>query len=479
MSLIELTAPLALLGFLLVLPIIVLYLLRPKPKHVRFPSVMFIINAEKAKRLRSFLKKIVRDPLLLLQILLVAVLVCAAAGPYFFAQEEQNEKETAVVVLDSSASMQATDVSPDRFSRAVALARDLISRMNDESTVSIVLSESAPIILERGMKRDAALSALSSAFVSDSPSNIGDSVLFAKDMFSDADVNKKIYVLSDYAHPEGSDLMLVQKMASQSNVSVSFIRVNSDGKNIGIVDAKVKRYVTDRNRFYVTFTVHNYFDGEKDVQASVLVDGKLAATLKQTVAGASEKLFTYDGNVSEDAHWVTLQLSVQDSLSVDNTAYLYMPPVSKYKVLLITDEVKTGGEVTDQYLRYALESSKDIELTTKIPPLFTSDFSGYDVVILGDLNSEFLPVTFLELHQYADSGGHVIVLASQNLPNYKNNKDLNGLMPFVSLGDIINKTSEIEVVKDQPESSQTLFPQGRVSFRISLWTVISWPRIRL
>jgi len=144
---------------------------------------MFIINAEKAKRLRSFFKKIIGDPLLLLQILVIAFLACAAAGPYFFSMEEQNLRETAVVVIDSSASMQANDVSPERFGRARAVARDIIGRMNDESVVSIVLAETSPIILAKGVKRDVALSALSSSFVSDAPCNIGDAVLFAKDMF--------------------------------------------------------------------------------------------------------------------------------------------------------------------------------------------------------------------------------------------------------------------------------------------------------
>lgn len=452
----------ALLGLLLVFPIIILYLLRPKPKHIRFPSVMFIINAEKSKRLRSFLKKIIRDPLLLLQMLLVGALVCAAAGPYFFTQEEQNQKETAVIVLDSSASMQASDVSPDRFTRAVAVARDIISRMNDESTVSIVLAENSPIILAKSVKRDSAASLLSSAFVSDAPSNIGDAVLFARDMFADADTNKKIYVLSDYAHPEGSDLLLVQKIASQSNVSVSFVRVNGEGRNVGIVDARVKRYVTDRNRFYVTFTVHNYFDGEKDVEAKVLLDDVVVATMRQKIGGGAEKLFTYEGNVSGDAHRVVLKLTGADSLSVDNTAYLYMPDVSRYRVLLITEEVKTGGAVTDQYLKYALESSKDIELTTKIPPLFISDFSGYDAVILGELNDKFLKQDLTNLRAYVQKGGHVVFVASQHLPDYRSNPDLKDMLP-VSLGDVKNKTLEIEVLYDH-EILSDVVPKGSSVF---------------
>jgi len=444
----------ALWGLLLALPIIILYLLRPKPKHIRFPSVMFIINAEKAKRLRSFFKKIVRDPLLMLQILLIALLVCGVAGPYFFSMEEENLKETAVVVMDSSASMQATDVSPSRFERARAVARDVIGRMNDGSIVSIVLAENSPIILGSSMKKESSLSILPSTFVSDSPSNIGDAVLFAKEMFSGEDTNKKIYVLSDYAHQEGSDLKLVQKIASQSNVSVSFVRVNGDGRNIGLVDAKAKRFITDRNRFYTTYTVHNYFDAEKDVEAQVLVDDKLVSKQSRKIAGNSETLYTYEGNISEDSHKIIIKLSGEDSLNVDNTAYLYMPEVRKYKVLLITDE---GA---DQYIRYALSSSKDIDLRIAIPPVIP-EFDSFDVVIMGELKKEFiLPGTFRDLHLYADKGGHVIFIASENLPAFKNNKDLADFLP-VSLDSVKNSTKadNIEVLIDH-EILQDVVPKG-------------------
>ncbi|MFZ2456542.1 MAG: VWA domain-containing protein [Candidatus Altiarchaeia archaeon] len=453
---IEFSTPLALWGLLLALPIIILYLLRPKPKHIRFPSVMFIINAEKAKRLRSFFKKIVRDPLLLLQILLIALMVCGIAGPFFLSLEEENLKETAVVVMDSSASMQATDVSPDRFGRARAVARDIIGRMNDESIVSIVLAENSPIILGRNMKKEPSLSVLPDSFVSDSPSNIGDAVLFAKEMFSGEDTNKKIYVLSDYAHPEGSDLRLVQKIASQSNVSVSFVRVNGDGKNIALVDAKVKRFITDRNRFYTTYTVHNFFEGEKDVEAQVLVDDKVVSTQSRKIAGNSEKLYTYEGNISEASHRIVIKLSGEDSLNADNTAYMYMPEVKKYRVLLISEEN------ADQYIRYALSSSKDIELRIAIPPVIP-EFDYFDVVIMGELKKEFiLPGTFRDLHLYANKGGHVIFIASENLPSFKNNKDLADFLP-VTLDSVRNKTGKIDVLTDH-EILLDVVPKGSSEF---------------
>jgi hypothetical protein len=262
--------------------------------------------------------------------------------------------------------------------------------------------------------------------------------------------------LSDYAHPEGSDLRLVQKIASQSNVSVSFVRVNGDGKNIALVDAKVKRFITDRNRFYTTYTVHNFFEGEKDVEAQVLVDDKVVSTQSRKIAGNSEKLYTYEGNISEASHRIVIKLSGEDSLNADNTAYMYMPEVKKYRVLLISEEN------ADQYIRYALSSSKDIELRIAIPPVIP-EFDYFDVVIMGELKKEFiLPGTFRDLHLYANKGGHVIFIASENLPSFKNNKDLADFLP-VTLDSVRNKTGKIDVLTDH-EILLDVVPKGSSEF---------------
>jgi len=91
-------------------------------------------------------------------------------------------------------------------------------------------------------------------------------------------------------------------------------------------------------------------------------------------------------------------VSGDDSLGVDDLAYLYLPLVRRYRVLLITDE---GA---DKYLRYALSSSKDIELRTAIPPVIP-DFDYFDVVVMGELKKDFLlPGTFRDLRLYAEKG---------------------------------------------------------------------------
>ena len=458
---VQVAFPAAFWGLLILIPIIILYLLKPKPRHLRFPSVMFILNAERSKRLRTFLKKIVRDPLLVIQILVISFLVAAIAQPYFFSQQEENVVENAVIVIDSSASMQSVDVAPSRFEKAGEIAAGIIGKMNPESTVGIVLAENVPIILGKGMDRDAARNALDSAFVADTPTNIGDALLFARNMLpaSEAAKNRKIYVLSDFAQGEGADVRLAGKIVSQSNVSVDFIAVSGEGGNLGIVDAAAKRFITDKSRFSLTFTVRNYYPEDREVAAQVLIDDSPLTTLKEKVAADSDKLFIYEGNASDQEHRLQVALNNADSFAVDDKVYAFLPKVRKYKILLVTDE--TG----DQYIRYALQSSRDVELKVAIPPV-VPDFNGFDVVFIGEANNDFiLPGTFRDLGIYVEAGGHAVFLASSQLPEMKD-PELEKLLPveIESLASLANREGERITALVDHEILSDVVPKGSTTF---------------
>jgi len=99
--------PLALLGFLSLIPIVILYLIKPKPRDIKIPSLMFILDAErKEHRYETMLKKIIRDPLMLMQLLFLILLTLAMAAPFYTANETVRADHT-VIIIDASASMQA------------------------------------------------------------------------------------------------------------------------------------------------------------------------------------------------------------------------------------------------------------------------------------------------------------------------------------------------------------------------------------
>ena len=132
--------PSSLVLLLLLIPVIILYLLKPKPESLKIPSLMLLISSGKKRNLRSFFQTLIRDPLLLIQLAAIAIIVFSLVNPYFSINTEYS---STVIVLDNSASMSSTDVSPDRFSQAVDIASGYIK----SGKSSLILAGSTPLLL--------------------------------------------------------------------------------------------------------------------------------------------------------------------------------------------------------------------------------------------------------------------------------------------------------------------------------------------
>ena len=70
--------PTALLALLSIIPLILVYLIRPRPKEIRFSATQFLSQG-KVKR-SAVLSRLVSDPLFWVQLLVLLTLSLAAAG---------------------------------------------------------------------------------------------------------------------------------------------------------------------------------------------------------------------------------------------------------------------------------------------------------------------------------------------------------------------------------------------------------------
>ena len=107
----------------LAVPIIVFYLIKTRLQRRLVSTTLFwqqlapqIYNTSLWRKLRRWLS-------LLLQLLFLAALVFALAQP--LASWQSLQPASLVIVLDPSASMEATDVAPSRWQRAVQFAEGL------------------------------------------------------------------------------------------------------------------------------------------------------------------------------------------------------------------------------------------------------------------------------------------------------------------------------------------------------------------
>jgi Ca-activated chloride channel family protein len=111
-------SPLALLGLLFVPVVLAMYLLKLRRDQQVVPSTLLWQKLLTDVEANAPWQRLRRSLLLLLQLLLVALLAILAARP--FLDRPAGLAGDVVVVIDTSASMAATDIPPDRLSEAKA-----------------------------------------------------------------------------------------------------------------------------------------------------------------------------------------------------------------------------------------------------------------------------------------------------------------------------------------------------------------------
>src|SRR3989344_1204070 len=96
------------LGFLSLIPLIILYLIRPRPTNLKVPSLMFFFSKEKSTTAESILRHFHEDLLFYLQLLVLTLLALSLAQPLLTVKRDA-VSSNIVFVLDASASSQVVE----------------------------------------------------------------------------------------------------------------------------------------------------------------------------------------------------------------------------------------------------------------------------------------------------------------------------------------------------------------------------------
>src|SRR3954469_5774538 len=130
------STPLALLGLLFVPAVVAMYLLRLRRTETVVPSTLLWQRLAADVEANAPWQRLRRSLLFLLQLLLVIVLALLAARP--FLERPAGLARDLVVIVDTSASMGATDVPPDRLTAARDAAKDALRDLPAGGRVSVV-----------------------------------------------------------------------------------------------------------------------------------------------------------------------------------------------------------------------------------------------------------------------------------------------------------------------------------------------------
>jgi Ca-activated chloride channel family protein len=127
----------AALGLLALLPVIVaMYLLKLRRPEREIPSVYLWRRMVRDVEANAPWQKLKANLLLILQLLFLLALIAALARPFTWAEGAGGQ--ATILILDTSASMAATDVAPNRLQAAKDQARRLVDGLPQETRVTIV-----------------------------------------------------------------------------------------------------------------------------------------------------------------------------------------------------------------------------------------------------------------------------------------------------------------------------------------------------
>jgi len=393
LGLFEVGNPEGLWWLLGLVPLILLYLIRPRPKPLAIPSLMFFLRSSGSRRLNSFLRQITHDWLFLIQLLLLLALLFTFANPFTKYEHDVTSSNT-VIVLDVSASMQTSEGSQTRFDIAVSKAKKVLGAKN-----TIILAKDVPFIALQDSSADETIKFLNSLSPKETSSHIGEAVILAGETLGEG----RVVVLSDFINTAGQDPLVAKGVVESKGIVVDFVDVGSeDRSNIGIIRL-------DAGNDDTSVYVKNYDKVDKNVGLSV-------GSSKVMLAIPSLSTETYSFKTPPGIN--KIELAVNDDLYVDNVAFLSAPAKGKAKVLLVSN-------IASPFLKNALSASGDFDVVVTEPPVIED--GNFDVIIINNVDiSNLLPGTFEDFYALAEKGASVIVAVQSDSDKI----DFKGLVPF-------------------------------------------------
>jgi len=401
-------------AFLILIPFIILYLIRPKLVKMKIPSLMFLMGDEKSKKQLSFLRKFLRDPLFFLQLLLLLALAFSIAQPNIFLPKAETATNT-VVIIDGSASSQVEFNGKSRFEDSVAQSKQYL-----DGRVSVILAAQIPEILIEDVGRTRAWNVLKTVSPRDTTTNIAGGMYMAKDILQGR--KGQVIILSDFLLTNEEDNVLVAKRAlNANNIAVRFLSTNTIVENMGIIDL-------EPTRDSVKATVKNYGSDTKEIEMQLVKDDEVKQSQKIKVASQSIENIAFPTlpGVSQ------IKLNAKDNFLLDNVAHISSPLSDKIKVLMISNN-------KDNFIKKAMEAANIFEIELRQPPIVKAFDLTHDLIIITDVSKTIVPSDIVDLKKYVESGKIMIIAANSQLLNL----GLGELLPIV--GEKLSESTPINV----------------------------------
>ncbi len=379
-------------AFIALIPLIILYLIRPKPVSLKVPSLMFFIKRTNIDKASSFFRRFHSDLLFLLQLLAVVLLAFTITAPYF-TLEKDVVSENIIFVLDVSASSQVVEDGKTRLDISKEKIKELASYKN-----SLIILKSSPIIALQDARRSELIRYLDKIQATDDVSDTASAIMLAGEMLANS--KGRVVVVSDFIESKGVDADVAKNILESRGIGVDFIDVKkSKRENVGLVDMLISG--EDVNLY-----IKNFNDVQKKISLKINDD---LEEIDINPNAVEPLVFSLTNNLT------IAEILEKDDFLVDNKVYITRPYPSEIKLLWITNR-------PSKFLKAALESIDGVQLTITEPPVVPDE--DFDVYVVSGLETDKLAFGNLGLiyGKVKNQGKSAVVVAQKdsNAVNYEN-----------------------------------------------------------
>jgi len=314
--------PLGLLALASIIPLIILYLLRPKTIDLNIPSLLFILKREEQRSKLSLLfRRLIRDPLFLIQLLVLILLSLAIAGPYIM--DEKVSGDHTVIIIDNSASMQAGG----RLDRAKDMATRRLSAVN-----SVIWAQNVPVLALKEKSTTRAKEVIAITPQRAVASDLAAAITYAERI---SGAGGSIIVFSDFAGWTGDDPLVAKSLAEYNGVKVEFVGVDEPANgNIGFVNGWID---ISNGKNNLNLAVKNYNEQNANVQLEIR-NGDAGQSATLDIPAHTTRAYIVPG-LNTGRTEVTI--SSGGGLGLDDTAYAFIQPAVGGSILLVDSRDQT------------------------------------------------------------------------------------------------------------------------------------------
>lgn len=379
--------PFALLGLLFVPAVIAMYLLRLRRSETVVPSTLLWQRLAADVEANAPWQKLRRSLLFLIQLLLVAILAFLAARP--FLERPAGLARDLVLIVDTSASMAATDVAPDRLGAAREAAIAALRDLPTGGRVSVIEAGRTARIVATGTSD---LGRVRQAVESIRPSvgrgDLGDALALAQQLAIQSG-DAEILIATDAA--------LAVPPTTRVDAPIRVLRVGNPkgSRNQAIVALAVRTAGSGTTRS-LFISVANLGLESATRRLEIHGDDRLIESRTITI-DAQQKADTIVDDIPDDVSVLEVRLVADgsaagrpDLLATDDRAWAVVPPVRPRNVLVV-------GE-GDPYLETALLKLPHTRLFLTTPTRYEMDVvrtdgTAWDLIIFEGFVPATLPAT--------------------------------------------------------------------------------------